>query len=130
LQRKASNVKVVVVDDSALVQRSLGRLLADVPGLEIAGFAEDVASAVALIDTVCPDVVVLDVDLRNQDRGMTVLHHVVRTHPHIQVIALSNFSWQAMRRGFLDAGARAYFDKGLEFTQACDWIAALAAAKA
>lgn len=115
-------VKVVVVDDSFPVQRSLGRLLMAVPGISVVGFAEDVAGAIALIDSKRPDVVVLDVDLRNEDRGMDVLCHVVRTHPGIKVIALSNFTWQAMRDGFLSAGASAYFDKSLEFMKARDWI--------
>jgi hypothetical protein len=41
-----------------------------------------------------------------------------------RVIALSNFTWQAMREGFLEAGASAYFDKATEFTKARDWVAA------
>jgi DNA-binding NarL/FixJ family response regulator len=118
----AGVVKVAVVDDSLLVQRSFGRLLTSVAGISVVGYAEDVAGATALIDSTLPDVVVLDVDLRNQDRGMDVLRYVVREHPEIKVIALSNFTWQAMREGFLLAGASAYFDKSLEFMQARDWI--------
>jgi len=118
-------VKVVVVDDSLVVQQSLGRLLTAVAGIEVVGYAEDVAGALRLIDSKQPDVVVLDVDLRDGDRGINVLRHVVREHPGIKVIALSNFTWQAMRDGFLEAGASAYFDKSMEFRQARDWIAAL-----
>jgi DNA-binding NarL/FixJ family response regulator len=121
-------VKVLVVDDSVLIQRSLGRLLASVDGVDIVGYAEDVAGAIALIEAKQPDVVVLDVDLRNEDRGMDVLRFVRRSHPHIRVIALSNFGWQAIREGFLQAGASAYFDKSMEFTKARDWVAALVAA--
>jgi DNA-binding NarL/FixJ family response regulator len=121
-EREYGVVKVVVVDDSLLVQRSLGRLLTAVDGISVVGYAEDVAGATALIDATRPDVVVLDVDLRHQDRGMDVLHYVVRVHPGIKVIALSNFTWQAMREGFLLAGASAYFDKSMEFIQARDWI--------
>ena len=118
-------VTVVVVDDSLQVQRSLGRLLGSMEGIEVVGYAEDVANAIALIGAAQPDVVVLDVDLRNGDRGIDVLRHVVREHPQIKVIALSNFDWQAMRDGFLQAGACAYFDKSMEFSQAAAWIAAL-----
>jgi DNA-binding NarL/FixJ family response regulator len=121
-KREPDVVKVVVVDDSFQVQRSLGRLLTSVAGINVVGYAEDVAGATALIDSTRPDVVVLDVDLRNEDRGMDVLRYVVREHPGIKVIALSNFTWQAMREGFLQAGASAYFDKSLEFMQARDWI--------
>jgi DNA-binding NarL/FixJ family response regulator len=115
-------IKVVVVDDSLSVQRSLGRLLTSTRGIDVVGYAEDVAGAIALIDQTLPDVVVLDVDLRNEDRGMDVLRHVVRHHTRTRVIALSNFTWQAMRDGFMMAGASAYFDKSMEFMKARDWI--------
>lgn len=116
-------LKVAIVDDSLVIQRSLGRLLTSIDGVHIVGCAEDVAGAVALIEAAHPDVVVLDVDLRHDDRGMDVLRYVKATHPGTRVIALSNFTWQAMREGFLQAGASAYFDKSMEFTQARDWVA-------
>ncbi len=119
-------LKVVLVDDSAAVRRSLGHLLAAEPGVVIVGHAEDVREAVQVIEAVRPDVVVLDVDLRHGDRGMDVLRHVARTHPAIQVVVLSNFTWGAMREGFLAAGAKAYFDKSNEFLAARDWIVARA----
>ena len=123
-------VTVVVVDDSLQIQRSLGRLLTSVVGVEVVGYAEDVPGAIALINHTRPDVVVLDVDLRDATRGLEVLHHVVREHPDIQVITLTNFTWQAMREVFIKNGARAYFDKSMEFTKARDWIAALQATRA
>jgi DNA-binding NarL/FixJ family response regulator len=116
---------VAVVDDSLEVQATLVRLLASVAGVAVVGCAEDVAGALELIDSRRPDVVVLDVDLRGGGRGIDVLRHVVREHPGIEVIVLSNHVWQATRDGFLEAGARACFDKAMEFTRARDWIAAL-----
>jgi DNA-binding NarL/FixJ family response regulator len=116
-------VKVLVVDDSLAVQASLGRLLATVDGIEVVGYAEDVADAISLVEAEHPDVVVLDVELRNHDRGIDVLRHVVKTHPNTKVVVLSNFNWAAMRTAFLEAGASAYFDKSMEFMQAKDCIA-------
>ncbi len=123
-------LKVLVVDDSLAVQQSLGGLLGTLDGIEVVGFAADVSGAVALIDSARPDVVVLDVDLRDGERGLHVLRHVTAAHPGIQVIGLSNFTWQPIRDGFLAAGAKAYFDKSTEFTKARDWIAALQAGAA
>jgi len=118
-------MRVAVIDDSVAVQASLSRMLALVPGIDVVGYAEDVAGAISLIDAERPDVVVLDVELRARDRGIDVLHHVVRAHPQIRVIVLSNFHWAAMRSAFLDAGASAYFDKSMQFMQARDCIAGL-----
>lgn len=116
--------KVVVIDESLPVQRSLRRLLEEVPGFEVAGFAWDTEGAIALIDSTRPEVVVLDVDPRDADRAMDVLHHVTSHHPQTRVVALSYFNWPALRDAFLQAGASAYFDKSMEFTLARDWIAA------
>lgn len=121
-----NRTRVVVVDDSLIVQRRLSRLLASIDGVEVVGFAEDTAGAIELLDDKRPDVVLLDVQLKHGDRGFDVLRHVVRRHPGTKVVAMSNFHWSDMREGFLRAGASAYFDKSLEFTKGRDWIAALA----
>jgi len=123
-------VKVLVVDDSLAIQESLGHLLASIPGVTVAGYAEDVAGAIRCIHNLKPDLVVLDVELRGADRGMDVLQHVVKEHPAIKVIVMSNFTWTAMRSGLLAAGALAYFDKGSEFLLARDWVANFARAHA
>jgi DNA-binding NarL/FixJ family response regulator len=123
--RRGQVMRVVVIDDSQAVQASLCRLLGLVAGIDVVGCAEGVAGAIALIDGEQPDVVVLDVELRDRDRGIDVLHHVVKAHPHIKVIVLSNFHWSAMRGAFIDAGASAYFDKSMQFMQARDYIASL-----
>ncbi|MEY4413648.1 MAG: Response regulator protein VraR [Pseudomonadota bacterium] len=119
-------LRVLIVDDSRELQRSLSMLLSAVHDLRIVGYAEDVAGALDGVVRLRPDLVVLDVALRGVDRGIDVLRWIVRTHPDIQVVMLSNFTWQAMRQGLMAAGARAYFDKGDEFMRARDWIAARA----
>jgi DNA-binding NarL/FixJ family response regulator len=96
-----------------------------VPDVTVVGNAEDVVGALALIESLRPDLVVLDVGLRGKDRGIDVLKYVTREHPEIKVIAMSNFTWEAMRNSLLAAGALAYFDKGSEFMRARDWIANL-----
>lgn len=117
-------MKVVLVDDSLDIQRALARLLGTIDGVEVVGYAEDVSGALNVIDDRRPDVVVLDVGLRGQDRGIDVLRQVVVRHPGIDVIVLSNFGWEAMREAFIAGGARAYFDKALEFGKVADWIRA------
>ena len=118
-------LKVAVVDDSLPVQQSLGRLLRSVAGVDVVGYAEDVAAALRLIDSSRPDVVVLDVNLRHRDKGIDVLRHVVAKRPDCKVVVLSNCTEPAVRDWYLRSGASAYFDKSLEFLCARDWIGAL-----
>jgi len=117
-------LSVALVEDSPAIRRRLQSLLEGIDGVSVVGHAEDVGGAVALLDASRPDVVVLDVALRDGDRGMTVLQFLRRAHPSTEVIAMSNFSWHAMKQGFIDAGAAAYFDKATEFQAARDWIEA------
>ncbi len=116
-------MKVVLVDDSAAVRASFGDLLAAVAGVEVVGGAADVATALALIDERRPELVVLDIELSHGEDGTTVLREVMRAHPGVTVVVLSNYGWAAMRSRLLAAGAAAYFDKAEQFAQARDWIA-------
>jgi len=118
----AAMLKVLIVEDSPQVQRSLQTMLSSAPEIEVVGCAEDVAQALAFVEARRPDVIVLDVSLRGGERGYDVLRHVRREHPHTRVVVLSNFTWSAMREGFLSGGASAYFDKSFEFQKARDWI--------
>lgn len=123
-----SPMRVLVVDDSLDLQRSLTTMLASIPQVHVVGCAADAAGALAMVTTLHPDLVVLDVALQGHHQGIDVLQRVVREHADITVVMLSNLTWQAMRCRLLAAGAHAYFDKGEEFLQARDWIAARAAA--
>lgn len=119
-------LKVLVVDDSPLIQQRLRALFGELPNVRVVGGAEDVAGAVAAVDALHPDLVVLDVELAHGDKGLGVVEHVHAHHPEVQVIALSNFTLQAIRDTYLRAGACAYFDKALEFDRARQWVRDLA----
>ncbi len=125
-------MKVLLVDDSKAVLRSFGELLASLPHVELLGSAGDVAGAMALIEALHPDVVVLDLELHDGEQGIELLRRLSQAppQPRPQVIVLTNASKPRLRREALAAGAAAYFDKGDEFRLARDWIAARAAAPA
>jgi len=122
-------LRVVLVDDSALMRQRLSTLLGSLPSVAVAGTAGDVPGAIALVDALHPDLVVLDVELENGGKGIDVLEHVVQRYSDMQVIALSNYTWQAMRDAYLAAGAKAFFDKALEFEQARQWVAELSTSR-
>ena len=119
-------MRIVIVDDSLDVQRSLSRLLGSVAGLDVVGCARGVPEALSLIDSVEPDVVVLDVNLHDRDKGIDVLRYVKRQRPRIEVVVLSEFASRRLRESFIDVGASVFYGKSTEFVQAKDWIASLA----
>ncbi len=73
-------VRVLIVDDSALVRRVLTEALAGQDGIEVAGAAGDAQQARELIKRLDPDVITLDVEMPAMD-GLTFLRNLMRLRP-------------------------------------------------
>jgi two-component system chemotaxis response regulator CheB len=78
-------VRVMVVDDSAVVRQVLGRLFTDAPGFELVGTCSDPVFAQRAMAADWPDVVVLDVEMPRMD-GITFLRQIMSTRPTPVVI--------------------------------------------
>lgn len=100
-----SPVRVLVVDDSAVVREVLVRELSRVPGIEVVGTAPDPYVARDKIVRLMPDVMTLDVEMPRMD-GLTFLRKVMRYHP-VATIVVSSLTpkGSAMALDALDAGA-------------------------
>lgn len=81
-------VKVVVVDDSAMIRKLLSRLLAEDPDIEVVGTAADPYAAREKIKALSPDVLTLDIEMPRMD-GLTFLRNLMRLHPMPVVIVSS-----------------------------------------
>jgi len=80
-------VRVFIVDDSAVIRRVVGRLLAEKYGIEVVGTAADGRQALAALPDARPDVVVLDVEMPVLD-GLDTLREIMRRRP-LPVVMLS-----------------------------------------
>jgi two-component system chemotaxis response regulator CheB len=78
-------IRVLVVDDSAVVRQVLGEILAGDKGIEITGLATDPIHAMAKMRGNWPDVIVLDVEMPRMD-GITFLRKVMAERPTPVVI--------------------------------------------
>jgi two-component system, chemotaxis family, protein-glutamate methylesterase/glutaminase len=98
-------VRVLVIDDSALVRNVLSRALAAYEEIEIVGAAADPFEARDLIVQLEPDVITLDVELPHMD-GITFLRKVMHYHP-LPVIVVSSFTPRGSNLALdaLEAGA-------------------------
>src|SRR6201985_3949304 len=75
-----ARVRVLIVDDSALVRKLLSTMLACDPGIEVVGVAADPLIAREKIKQLNPDVLTLDVEMPRMD-GLTFLENLMRLRP-------------------------------------------------
>jgi DNA-binding NarL/FixJ family response regulator len=88
----------------------LSSLLAEQPGIEVVGQAEDGLAAIEMARLLLPDVVVMDVTMPRLD-GVEATRRLKAEKLPVQVIGLSMHSDTDMAKTMRDAGAVAYLDK-------------------
>ncbi len=83
-------IKVLVVDDSALIRQLLSSILSEDPDIEVVGTANDPFIARDKIKLLEPDVITLDVEMPRMD-GITFLRNLMRLHP-MSVVMVSSLT--------------------------------------
>lgn len=106
-------IRVLVVDDHAVVRRGLVQLLGQADGIEVVGQAADGAEAVTAQATDPADVVLMDLQMPGMD-GVSATRALVAADPQVQVLVLTSFSDTDRILGALDAGALGYVLKDAE----------------
>ena len=108
----SSVIRVLLVDDHALVRRGLATFLLAYDDLELAGEASGGEEAVRLCTELQPDVVLMDLVMPGMN-GVTATRLVAEHRPHPQVIALTSFHDADLVQGALQAGAISYLLKNV-----------------
>lgn len=98
-------IRVLIVDDSAIVRRILTDTLSQAPDIEVVGTAPDPYIARAKIESLKPDVITLDIEMPRMD-GLTFLREIMSTHP-LPVIMISSLTQRSCATALeaLEAGA-------------------------
>ena len=98
-------IKVLIVDDSALVRQTIASILESDPEIEIMGTAADPYYAAAKIAKEIPDVITLDIEMPKMD-GLTFLKKIMTQHP-IPVVVISSLTAHGTETGMkaLEYGA-------------------------
>ena len=123
-----SPLAVFIADDSAPVAEVLQELIADPGRIVVVGVADTHQQAIADIQRLKPDVVVLDLQLRNGS-GTDVIR-AVRADPGLartRLIVMSNHTSPQLKAGCLELGANGYFDKVKELPALAQELQRLAA---
>jgi DNA-binding NarL/FixJ family response regulator len=102
-----SKLKVLLVDDHALVRRGFRRMLEDEPTFEVVGEASDGLEAVESAERFAPDVIVMDCALP-QINGIEASRRILQKRPQTAILMLSMHSEDTLVRQALDAGAKGY----------------------
>ena len=118
-------MKVFLVEDAPLLRERLTALITSV-GARPVGHADSASDAIAGILATQPDVVVLDLSLK-QGHGFDVLRAVREAAPAIAFYVLTNHPIESFRETAKRLGARAFFDKSSEFDKLRAVLAAPAA---
>ena len=103
-------IKVLIVDDHALVRMGIRRLLEDLPDMLVVGEAESGEVALTLVKLHQPDVVLLDMKMPGID-GWEVTRRLKKSAPQVKVIAVTAMSIEPLPSRVLQLGAMGYLTK-------------------
>ncbi len=103
-------IKVLVVDDHALVRMGIRRLLEDLPEIEVIGEAESGEEALIKVKQCDPDVVLLDMKMPGID-GWEVTRRLKKSNPRVKIIAVTALSAEPLPSRVLQLGAMGYLTK-------------------
>lgn len=106
----AQRIRVMLVDDHAMVRRGLATFLKVFDDLQLAGEAETGEAAIELCAEVLPDVILMDLVLPGID-GASATRTIRQRFPGVQVIVLTSFAEPERIKNALEAGAIGYLLK-------------------
>jgi len=116
-------IRVMLVDDHAVVRSGLGAFLYVFDDLELVAEAKDGKDALMLCETIMPDVILMDLVMPVMD-GAAATKAIRERWPQIQVVALTSFKEEELVQGALQAGAIGYLLKNISADELANAIRA------
>jgi NarL family two-component system response regulator LiaR len=109
---ESDRIRVMIVDDHAVVRSGLGAFFTVFPDLELIGEAENGEEALLRCRLLKPDVILMDLIMPGSD-GVTATRLIKEKFPEVKVIALTSFQEDDLVQGALQAGATGYLMKNI-----------------
>ena len=117
----SERIKVLIVDDHAMLADSLNRLLSNDPQIHVVGVANTIGAGLALARETGPDVVLMDFHLPD-GTGDGATERLLAEHPNLRVILLTGSESAAFRFQAARAGASAWMRKTQAVHDLIDWV--------
>jgi two-component system response regulator NreC len=108
--------KILLVDDHQILREGLRSLLETQPDMKIVGEAGDGRTALQLVRSLHPDVIIMDINMEGMD-GIEVTRMVKREHPETKVLALSMYLRSSFVSEMFKSGASGYLLKENAFVE-------------
>jgi two-component system, NarL family, response regulator LiaR len=118
---QGKSIRVMVVDDHAVVRSGLKAFLMVFDDLELVGEASSGQEAVQLTERVQPDVILMDIIMPDMD-GPTTTRAIRGRWPNVQIVALTSFREDELVKNALKAGAIGYLLKNVGADDLADAI--------
>jgi len=120
------SIKVLLVDDHAIIREGLRSLLEKQPEMEVIADTDDGRKAIELVRELLPDIVIMDITMPGLN-GIEATRQITAEFPDVKVIALSIHSKRRFVADMLSAGATGYILKECLFDELVQAIKAVAA---
>jgi len=108
-----SDIRVLIVDDQAIVRKGTMALLAQVEGITVVGEAADGQVAIDQTASLHPDVILMDLVMPNVD-GITAIQQISASHSNVRILALTGFATDDKVFSAIKGGALGYLLKDAE----------------
>ena len=114
-------IKVMLVDDQVILAEGIKSVLDTCPDIEVCAIANDGSEAIKLVESVKPDVVLMDIRMPGVN-GVVATKHIKESHPEVKVVVLTTFDDSDYILSAINNGASGYLLKDIGSTALIDAI--------
>jgi DNA-binding NarL/FixJ family response regulator len=114
-------IKILIVDDHPMMREALQTAFAGEDDLEMIGEAPDAIKALRMLETLMPDVIMMDMLLPGMS-GLEAIEKIIKINPQAKILVLSSMEDEERIISAIQAGALGYFPKTAPRTYLLDAI--------
>jgi len=100
-------IRIIIADDHAIVRKGIRAVLRNVPDIDVVGEAATGWEAIAEVEKLQPDVVLMDLAMPELD-GIEAIRRIMNDHPEVRILVLTSFASEDKIFPAIKAGALGY----------------------